>query len=936
MWIKKLHMYHFGKFQNQHIQFQRGLLFITGENEAGKSTVMRFIACMLYGFPAKQSSEQRFDPKDGNVMGGSMTIETATHGEVTIERIDGKSGGLLTLTGANGKKGGEQWLSEILQRVDRSLYEGVYSVDLDGLQNVQKLDKELLGRYLLGAAMTGSKELTSLELSLEKKAAALYKPGGRKPLMNELISELDVARKEVERWQEKNATFQPLSDELHKIEAAIATWEEEQKAFQYEGSELQRAQAILPSLRQWQENRLLLKGEQNVPFPEHGLEVSDRLAIQLQDLQQRQARYTVKLRSRLEEKQQLAVREEVLSHAHVIEQCLQRNAYYDQLQSEEWALRQKLEEQSTSCNQLLVELGEPWTESAVLATNHSLAAKHALAQLRKQDEQLDQKKEWVTHEWKRALQELERAEERVSIEKKELASKPKEQPVNLQDQQPYRKFGFMLLLCTFVFLLFSIWREDWLFGVLSVMLLGVALVVLTRKVDGTKVAAQARQQVIEQQENSLRKLEAEVQRLETSYQAAATACDTVELEGYQNKEALKQWWSDNGFVGNVDALSMRGYVEQVERLKEMIYEKQRCQKRQQQIEEERKQLDEEAALLAETLQTPAGRSYIETVTMLQSLLATERQKEAKRAMIMESERELRESIKEVEAEQMLCNQKMEDLYDAAFVKDESSFRKRGEQAKRLQKAQEQLEKAVAYIQSFGYTSEELLPLAERLLHQTFNVDLQQQKWKEQAQKRETAYRQLQNKRAEYQHQLRELQEDGGYTSCLQRFETAKATLQNYAKQWSVYKVANWMLQTTKKHYYEEKLPAILSLAERYFIQITKQSYCKIHLDGARLVLEGADGFWYDPSEVSRGTAEQLYLCIRLALALHEQSDDLPLIMDDVTVNFDADRTKSVLKLLNMLSTERQILFFTCHRHVLQHLAQPNTVSLKKQEAPFYN
>ena len=66
--------------------------------------------------------------------------------------------------------------------------------------------------------------------------------------------------------------------------------------------------------------------------------------------------------------------------------------------------------------------------------------------------------------------------------------------------------------------------------------------------------------------------------------------------------------------------------------------------------------------------------------------------------------------------------------------------------------------------------------------------------------------------------------------------------------------------------------------------------------------------------LSRGAAEQLYLCLRLALAAEfgRLAVPLPLVMDDVLVNFDPERTRLSAQVLIDAAPEHQMLLFTCH------------------------
>jgi uncharacterized protein YhaN len=76
--------------------------------------------------------------------------------------------------------------------------------------------------------------------------------------------------------------------------------------------------------------------------------------------------------------------------------------------------------------------------------------------------------------------------------------------------------------------------------------------------------------------------------------------------------------------------------------------------------------------------------------------------------------------------------------------------------------------------------------------------------------------------------------------------------------------------------------------------------------------------------MSDGTSDQLYLALRLAsLELRFlEGEPMPLILDDILINFDDDRSSATLKVLTELSRRTQIIFFTHHRHLLE-LAKEN-------------
>jgi len=68
----------------------------------------------------------------------------------------------------------------------------------------------------------------------------------------------------------------------------------------------------------------------------------------------------------------------------------------------------------------------------------------------------------------------------------------------------------------------------------------------------------------------------------------------------------------------------------------------------------------------------------------------------------------------------------------------------------------------------------------------------------------------------------------------------------------------------------------------------------------------------------------LFLAIRFALVREfaKRGVELPLVMDDLFVNFDQERTEAAADcLLDVAREGQQVLFFTCHEHIAQMFQQ---------------
>jgi len=76
-------------------------------------------------------------------------------------------------------------------------------------------------------------------------------------------------------------------------------------------------------------------------------------------------------------------------------------------------------------------------------------------------------------------------------------------------------------------------------------------------------------------------------------------------------------------------------------------------------------------------------------------------------------------------------------------------------------------------------------------------------------------------------------------------------------------------------------------------------------------------------ELSTGTRDALYFALRLA-AIEEsiaRTGPMPIVLDDVLVNFDDDRSKAALRCLSLVAAKSQVLLFTHHHHVTSLAAE---------------
>lgn len=160
---------------------------------------------------------------------------------------------------------------------------------------------------------------------------------------------------------------------------------------------------------------------------------------------------------------------------------------------------------------------------------------------------------------------------------------------------------------------------------------------------------------------------------------------------------------------------------------------------------------------------------------------------------------------------------------------------------------------------------------------------------------------------------------------LSRQETILARIDEAAEHWAVITLCRALLDETRKVYETERQPEVLRQASGFFSVMTEGRYVRViaPLDGGEIQVERADGVRLAPQLLSRGTAEQLYLSMRLALVREYAThvDPLPVVFDDIFVNFDPERSRNTFKAIRNLSTTHQVLLFTCHPHLVRQVSE---------------
>lgn len=157
----------------------------------------------------------------------------------------------------------------------------------------------------------------------------------------------------------------------------------------------------------------------------------------------------------------------------------------------------------------------------------------------------------------------------------------------------------------------------------------------------------------------------------------------------------------------------------------------------------------------------------------------------------------------------------------------------------------------------------------------------------------------------------------------QHAESLRAKIKADLEQYTRLRLAAAVLRAGMERYRKKAQGPVLERATATFARLTLGSFQELridHDDRDEPVLRAIrpDGEIVGVEGMSLGTADQLFLALRLATleTFLDRHEPLPIIIDDILIQFDDARAAATLEVLAGLSSRTQILLFTHHAHLI--------------------
>ncbi|WP_010585403.1 AAA family ATPase [Schlesneria paludicola] len=171
-------------------------------------------------------------------------------------------------------------------------------------------------------------------------------------------------------------------------------------------------------------------------------------------------------------------------------------------------------------------------------------------------------------------------------------------------------------------------------------------------------------------------------------------------------------------------------------------------------------------------------------------------------------------------------------------------------------------------------------------------------------------------------ELKQLENDRRGTRVRRELANVEHDLKTAWHTWFSASLAEDAIQDVAAQFEQANQPEMLAAAIPFLQKLTLGKYHHLWtpLGRKQLFVDDNKNDSQPAERLSGGTREQLFLSIRLAMvkAFAKNNVDLPMVLDDVTVNFDVDRSDAAVEtLLDFTSDGQQLLVFTSHLHYAQ-------------------
>ncbi len=863
MQINEINIEGFGIFYKKIIdQFKPGINIITGNNEAGKSTLLQFIRFTLFGYP--RSVDERVQPVRGGNHGGRIKATLSNGKEAIFERTGGFPGNIQLHYAGKTSHDTNEWFY-LLGNATLDLYKNIYGISLDELVGLDALTQSGMEDriFSVGLGMKNT-SLGDIEKSISGYTENIYKKQGKIQLIPKYLNNINEIRKKIHTLQELLPKYDALThqinqknEELKEINVKLKDWrstlkklEQYQKCFEsyVRINQIDHELEALPVIRD---------------YPEKGKEKMERLEEEKEKMKSALEETGRHIRELTEKTDNIAYNEKLLSKHKEINEIQRNTTKYQSDVNDQKEDTETTGELNKKIRQGIRLINQNWDESNIRELSNVIIHKDMIQKYKGRFEELQNKQHRIEDQLQYAMPRAKHIHWPVLI---------------------------MLLagICLVTSIAFFI-NESFTWG-------GALLLISIGLYFGRKHIFSGVHPVHSMQEE-LASITHEQEEVTKEYQAYIQ--NQLNLDAHLSPDAVLETFRE------------------IDRVLQQINERDRLQNKIKQRDQFISKFEDQLNIISETL--PGNLNTNDKDSLIINIInefenASEvfhKLKENEKTLVQKKQDKLQleKALNDIE------NQ-IQQLLTSTGAKDINDFYKKYRDNERVKHLSVERSQLLQTIQTIVGVDNENEPLSYFASHTKPELDEACEEAARLSGELEQASVECNKEISALNTERNGLMNKPELSGVMTEYETERSKLKQAAKNWIAGSIALQILEDVKQQYEQEKQPAVIRNSGNYFNRITGGNYNRILIS-----LENKEVSIFDTSnaakrirELSRGTKEQLLISLRLGFIeeYEKETEPLPLALDEILVNFDRQRALKTAEVLYRFAQKRQVLLFTCH------------------------
>ncbi|MET3683527.1 uncharacterized protein YhaN [Alkalibacillus flavidus] len=956
MWIKQLQLVSFGKWRNQTIDLHPQFNYVYGPNESGKSSLRAFVTYVLFGLSA--TDRDHYTSVADGQLGGRLIITDDTY-DYTIERLAHRNRGKRTGY-VRGEVMTDGQIQDVLHHVDYDLFRAIFSFQDRDLNAIRHHQSEDIGKILFNLGLTGSDDIVDIEQSLTKQSDKLFKKQGRKPPVNQALQQVKTLNDEIEKTQSKEADHATLYQEAKQLESDIQHLRDEDERLKHRIDELHQLLQVQASIEQVQSlDREMASLLDHTHLSQDMIERYETVKAKRQERDERAQLLMSKMSEVKTERNRLMAQSKKDHFPFTLDEIQEWTVEWEHKQKQCHDLTEQIRDKDKQLSDMRLPVENDtlrtlavsdYTRQTWSRLAYDLQANaEKLGDLeRRKRVKLDELKALETkqqaikaqqlEEYKRQEmeQQLEQVQRDIASEQVKVFSRSAN---HASSNQPLMNGSKWIVLLLATILAGAMWSG--LFGDISVfwpfVVIGTGGLLsygLHRQFQ-TKTVPRERELGEHddlQQSNALyetkRTLEASLREddeIQTERRQRQSTIDYVngelrdiEAERLQIEERLDDLEAKQTVELDRHPWLERYELEQWDDLAQQLINGQRLLEDMDQLQHSAQSIEASLSYIREQLQRFLSYymdhyNWQDDETSIQLVREYLNQERDINEHIRQQHywlEELEKQLQELNDEFQPYDQAMQDMLSEVDAANETELDDVIQAFATYKELDEKRQAAYTHVKRlFG-------DMTDDLLTETFHWGMLERERDELKQERDKKQNELEQKRqrlADCSAHIKQMEEDGRLSDLIHERSKVEDEVKTLAKEWAVLQTAKGLIQETKARYQHDYLPNVLKHTAHMFNTLTGGSYHEVQFSREEtLMVHHRNGVWFDVKQLSDGTADQLYVSLRLALnaSLHD-SKRFPFILDDAFVHFDGERYERMMSMLINQAKEQQMIYFAC-------------------------